>query len=72
MITATDREGVLRDYDKMTLSVGAVVVSGEAEESAAAYLSTAAATAKHHAKAMPGSSLYSLDAATHPVFAPAP
>ena len=72
VITATDREGVLRDYDKMTLSVGAVVVSGEAEESAAAHLSTAAATAKYHAKAMPGSSLYSLDAATHPVFAPAP
>jgi diguanylate cyclase (GGDEF)-like protein len=72
VITATDREGTLRDYDKMTLSVGAVVVSGEAEESAAAHLSTAAATAKHHAKAMPGSSLYSLDAATHPVFAPAP
>ena len=70
VITATDREGVPRDYGKMTLSVGAVVVSGEAEESAAVHLSTAAASAKHHAKAMPGSSLYILDAASHPAFAP--
>ena len=56
-ITATDREGKIRQYDQMTLSVGAVVVN-PSEMQCHIDLSEAAAIAKHHAKDILGNSLY--------------
>lgn len=57
VITATDREGRERQYGQMTLSVGAVVIM-PSEMRCHIDLSEAAAIAKHHAKDIPGSSLY--------------
>ncbi len=56
-ITATDREGRERQYGRMTLSVGAVVVS-PSQWRCHIDLSEEASFAKHHAKALPGSALY--------------
>lgn len=60
VITATDREGKERQYRQMTLSVGAVVVK-PSEMGCHFDLSEAAAIAKHHAKDIPGSSLYTYE-----------
>jgi len=57
VIKTTDREGVERQYRQMTLSVGAVVVR-PTEWHCHIDLSEEASIAKHHAKAMPGSTLY--------------
>lgn len=57
VITATDREGRKRQYGQMTLSVGAVVVK-PSQWHCPIDLSEEASIAKHHAKDMPGSSLY--------------
>ena len=57
VITATDREGRKRQYGQMTLSVGAVVVK-PSQWRCPIDLSEEASIAKHHAKDMPGSSLY--------------
>lgn len=57
VITATDREGRKREYGQMTLSVGAVVVK-PSHWRCPIDLSEEASIAKHHAKDMPGSSLY--------------
>jgi diguanylate cyclase (GGDEF)-like protein len=57
VITATDREGRSRQYGQMTLSVGAVVVT-PSQWHGPVDLSEEASIAKHHAKKMPGSSLY--------------
>lgn len=57
VITATDREGRQRQYGQMTLSVGAVVVM-PSQRHCTIDLSEEASIAKHHAKEMPGSSLY--------------
>jgi len=57
VITAKDRDGKERQYDKMTLSVGAVVVN-LSELQCHIDLSEAAAIAKHHAKDIKGSSIY--------------
>ena len=56
-ITATDREGKERQYNQMTLSVGAVVVNSS-EVQCHVDLSEAAATAKNHAKAIKGNSIF--------------
>ncbi|WP_338033228.1 bifunctional diguanylate cyclase/phosphodiesterase [Desulfobulbus alkaliphilus] len=56
-ITTTDRDGTVRKYQQMTLSVGAVVVHPSALP-CRIDLGEEAATAKHEAKAMPGTSLY--------------
>ena len=56
-ITTTDREGNVRRYQKMTLSVGAVVVR-HYEARCHIDLSEEAAIAKHRAKAEQGSFLY--------------
>lgn len=56
-ITATDREGRQRQYGQMTLSVGAVVVK-PCQWHCTIDLSEEASIAKHHAKDLPGSSLY--------------
>jgi diguanylate cyclase (GGDEF)-like protein len=56
-ITATDRDGNIRQYEQMTLSVGAVVVR-PSELQCHIDLSESASIAKHHAKAMQGSSLF--------------
>ena len=57
VITATDRDGRQRQYSQMTLSVGAVVVT-PSKWHCQLDLSEEASIAKHHAKDMPGSSLY--------------
>jgi EAL domain-containing protein (putative c-di-GMP-specific phosphodiesterase class I)/GGDEF domain-containing protein len=57
VICATDREGRQRQYGQMTLSVGAVVVS-PSQWHCPIDLSEEASIAKHHAKDIPGSSLY--------------
>ncbi|MGD9949995.1 MAG: EAL domain-containing protein [Desulfobulbus sp.] len=57
VITATDREGQKRQYGQMTLSVGAVEVK-PSQWHCPIDLSEEASIAKHHAKDMPGSSLY--------------
>jgi diguanylate cyclase (GGDEF)-like protein len=57
VITATDREGHKRQYGQMTLSVGAVMVK-PSHWNCPIDLSEEASIAKHHAKDMPGSSLY--------------
>ncbi|MDD2465635.1 MAG: EAL and GGDEF domain-containing protein [Desulfobulbus sp.] len=57
VITATDREGRKRQYGQMTLSVGAVEVK-PSQWRCPIDLSEEASIAKHHAKDMPGSSLY--------------
>ena len=57
VITTMDREGHSRQYGQMTLSVGAVVVR-QSSDRCHIDLSEAAAIAKHHAKAMKGSSLF--------------
>lgn len=68
VITTVDREGCPRQYGKMTLSVGAVVVDQSAGP-CALDLSEAAAIAKHHAKAIRGSSLYVHEAVNQPAAA---
>jgi diguanylate cyclase (GGDEF)-like protein len=55
-ITATDRQGNKCSYERMGLSVGAVVIDKPGK--CAFDLSSEAAKAKHHAKAVPGSNLY--------------
>jgi diguanylate cyclase (GGDEF)-like protein len=57
VITATDREGRERQYGQMTLSAGAVVVQPSPWR-CHIDLSEEASIAKHHAKALPGSTLY--------------
>jgi len=57
VITATDREGRVRQYSQMTLSAGAVVVH-PSPWSCHIDLSEEASIAKRHAKALPGSTLY--------------
>ena len=57
VITVADREGQERQYARMTLSVGAVVVK-PSDLHCPIDLSEAAAIAKHHAKSIKGSSLY--------------
>jgi len=57
VITATDRDGRKRQYSQMTLSVGAVAVM-PSQWHCQIDLSEEASIAKHHAKDMPGSSLY--------------
>ena len=56
-IVALDRDGLERRYGTMTLSVGAVVVRPSAH-CCHIDLSEEASFAKHHAKHIPGSSLY--------------
>ncbi|WP_319587267.1 GGDEF domain-containing protein [uncultured Desulfobulbus sp.] len=68
VIKTTDREGVERQYRQMTLSVGAVVVR-PTEWHCHIDLSEEASIAKHHAKAMPGSTLYIHELASEPHFA---
>ena len=67
-ITAMDREGRERQYGQMTLSVGAVVVR-PSHWRCHIDLSEEASIAKHHAKAMPGSTLYIHELANDPPFA---
>ena len=67
-ITAMDREGRERRYGQMTLSVGAVVVR-PSHWRCHIDLSEEASSAKHHAKAMPGSTLYIHELANDPPFA---
>lgn len=57
VITAVDREGRERQYGQMTLSVGAVMVHLSSWH-CPIDISEEASIAKHHAKAMAGSSLY--------------
>ncbi len=57
VITVADREGKERQYPRMTLSVGAVVVK-PSDWQCQIDLSEAAAIAKHHAKSIMGSSLF--------------
>ena len=57
VIIVPDREGKERKYDRMTLSVGAVEVR-PSDLQCQIDLSEAAAIAKHHAKAIQGSSLF--------------
>jgi diguanylate cyclase (GGDEF)-like protein len=57
VITATDREGIERQYRQITLSVGAVVVR-PTDWRCHIDLSEEASIAKHHAKSLPGSTLY--------------
>ena len=57
VITAADRDGRKRQYGQMTLSVGAVAVR-PSQWRCHIDLSEEASIAKHHAKAIPGSSLY--------------
>jgi diguanylate cyclase (GGDEF)-like protein len=57
VISALDREGRERQYGKMTLSVGAVVVR-PSTHCCHVDLSEEASLAKHHAKHIAGSSLY--------------
>jgi diguanylate cyclase (GGDEF)-like protein len=70
VITAMDREGQQRQYGQMTLSVGAVVVRPP-HWRRHIDLSEEASFAKHHAKAMPGSSIYIHELANEPPFATA-
>ncbi|MDR3631119.1 MAG: EAL and GGDEF domain-containing protein [Desulfocapsaceae bacterium] len=60
VITVANREGKEQQYSRMTLSVGAVMVK-PSDFLCRIDLSEAAAIAKHHAKALRGSSLFIYD-----------